>query len=330
VPAFLPPVDNGGRPVTRLEFARWLVRPDHPLTARVTVNRFWAQLFGAGLVTTPGDFGTQGALPSHPELLDWLATDFIRTGWDVKRLVRLLVTSRAYRQDSSVSPSLLELDPANRLLARGSRPRLDAEVLRDQVLALGGLLRPEIGGPPVRPYQPVNIWEPVAFGGSNTKTYVQDKGDALYRRTLYTMVKRTAPAPALSTFDAPARETFCVGRARSNTPLQALALMNDVQHVEAARAFAERVLGQPGTDQERLDRAFRTVTARTPVAAERTLLRESLQTHRVRFTQAPEEAKRVLTNGESKPREDLPPVEVAAWTLVANLLFNLDETLSRN
>jgi hypothetical protein len=330
VPAFLPSVDNGGRPVTRLEFARWLVRPDHPLTARVTVNRFWAQLFGAGLVTTPGDFGTQGALPSHPELLDWLATDFIRTGWDVKRLVRLLVTSRAYRQDSSVSPSLLELDPANRLIARGSRPRLDAEVLRDQVLALGGLLRTEIGGPPVRPYQPVNIWEPVAFGGSNTKTYVQDKGDALYRRTLYTMVKRTAPAPALSTFDAPARETFCVGRNRSNTPLQALALMNDVQHVEAARAFAERVLGQPGTDQERLDRAFRLVTARTPVAAERKLLQESLQTHRARFTQAPEEAKRVLTNGESKPREDLPPVEVAAWTLVANLLFNLDETLSRN
>jgi mono/diheme cytochrome c family protein len=329
-PAFLPPVEPRGPRITRLDFARWLVDPRHPLTARVTVNRFWGQLFGAGLVRTPADFGSQGAPPTHPELLDWLADEFVRTGWDVKRLVGLLVTSRAYRQDSRVTPALLELDPENRLLARGGRLRLDAEVLRDQALALGGLLRPEIGGPPVRPYQPVNIWEPVAFGGSNTKTYVQDHGDALYRRSLYTFWKRTAPAPAMVTFDAPSRENFCVGRNRSNTPLQALALLNDVQQFEAARALAERLLRRAGTEPERLEYAFRSAVARPPRPAERTLLAEALATHRAHYERNTEAAAQVLANGESKPAAGLPPVEVAAWTLVANLLLNLDETVTRN
>lgn len=329
-PAFLPPVETAGARVTRLDFARWMVSPRNPLTARVTVNRLWAQLFGAGLVGTPSDFGTQGALPTHPELLDWLAADFVQNGWDMKRFVRLLVTSRTYRQESIGTPALLELDPANTLLARSSRPRLDAEVLRDQALALGGLLRPELGGPPVRPYQPVNIWEPVAFGGSNTKTYVQDSGDALYRRSLYTFVKRTAPAPSMSTFDAPSRETACVVRSRSNTPLQALALLNDVQQFEAARAFAERMLTSPGTEGERLDLAFRSVTARAPLKDERKLLHEALREHRAHFAANLEDARKVLTNGESKPKANLPPDEFAAWTLVANLLFNLDETVTRN
>jgi hypothetical protein len=296
----------------------------------VTVNRFWQQLLGAGLVRTPGDFGAQGDPPTHPELLDWLASEFMTSGWDVKHLVRLIVTSRTYRQDSRVDAALLELDPANKLLARGPRLRLDGEVLRDQALAVSGLLRPEIGGAPVRPYQPINIWEPVAFGGSNTKTYVQDHGDALYRRSLYTFWKRTAPAPAISTFDAPSRENLCVVRGRSNTPLQALALMNDVQHFEAARALAERLLAQPGNDDQRLALAFRSVTARVPDRTERTLLAEALATHRTHFAADPTAAAKILTNGESKALAAQPAPEIAAWTLVANLILNLDEAVTRN
>jgi hypothetical protein len=329
-PAFLPPIETQGEGVTRLDFARWLVSPKHPLTSRVTVNRFWGQLFGAGIVRTPADFGAQGEPPTHPELLDWLAGEFMRTGWDVKKLVRLLVTSRTYRQSSDVSPELLEVDAANKLLARAPRLRLDAEVLRDQALALGGLLRPEIGGPPVRPYQPSNIWEPVAFGGSNTKEYVQDHGDALYRRSIYSFWKRTAPAPAMSTFDAPSRENFCVARGRSNTPLQALALMNDVQQFEAARAFAERLLRRTSSNADRLTHAFRCVSARPPTRPEAALLAETLEKHRAHFERNAEEASRVITNGESKPSSKLPVVEFAAWTMVANLLLNLDETITRN
>ncbi|MFN5559281.1 MAG: DUF1553 domain-containing protein, partial [Opitutaceae bacterium] len=320
---------TGERP-TRLDLAHWLVDSRNPLTARVTVNRFWQQLLGAGLVRTPGDFGAQGEHPSHPELLDWLASDFTANGWDVKRLVRLIVTSRTYRQDSRVDPELLERDPANRLLARGPRLRLDGEVLRDQALALGGLLVPTVGGAPVRPYQPVNIWEAVAFGGSNTKTYVQDHGEALYRRSLYTFWKRTAPAPAVSTFDAPARENACVGRGRSNTPLQALALMNDVQQFEAARAFAERLLSEHGDDDHRLALAFRSVTARVPDATERALLAEGLAIHRAHFAMARTDAEKVITNGASRSKATEPAPEIAAWTMVANLLLNLDETITRN
>ncbi len=329
-PAFLPPAPKTGDRVTRLDFARWLVSPEHPLTARVTANRLWQQLFGAGLVRTPGDFGVQGQAPTHPELLDWLASELMRTGWDVKNFVRLIVTSRTYRQDSRVSPDLLELDPANKLLARGPRLRLDAEVLRDQALAISGLLVPDVGGPPVKPYQPSNIWEPVAFGGSNTKTYVQDSGPALYRRSLYTFWKRTAPAPAMSTFDAPSRETFCVGRGRSNTPLQALALMNDVQQFEAARAFAERLLLRTSSEPERLVHAFRCVAARAPTREETKLLADTLAQHRAHFTRNTEAASQVIANGESKPSAALPVPEFAAWTMVANLLLNLDETINRN
>jgi mono/diheme cytochrome c family protein len=329
-PSFLPPLQTRGARPDRLDFARWLVDARHPLTSRVTVNRFWGQLFGAGLVRTPADFGLQGEPPTHPELLDWLAAEFQASGWDVKALVRLLVTSRTYRQDARVAPALLEGDPENRLLGRGPRLRLDAEVLRDQALALGGLLRPEIGGPPVRPYQPVNIWEPVAFGGSITKVYVQDQGPALYRRSLYTFWKRTAPAPAMSTFDAPARETFCVARARSNTPLQALALMNDVQQFEAARGFAERLLLPARPEAERLAEAFRYATARFPTPAESALLARNLARHREHFARHPEAAREVIRNGESTPAAGLEPGEFAAWTMVTNLLLNLDEVINRN
>jgi Protein of unknown function (DUF1553)/Protein of unknown function (DUF1549)/Planctomycete cytochrome C len=329
-PAFLPPIEKSGPRVTRLDFARWLVSPVHPLTARVTVNRFWLQIFGSGLVRTPADFGTQGELPTHPELLDWLASEFIRGGWDVKKMVRLLVTSQTYRQDSRATPALLEIDPANKWWARGPRLRLDAEVLRDQALALGGLLRSEMGGPPVRPYQPVNIWEPVAFGGSNTKTYTQDHDAALYRRSLYSFWKRTAPAPAMANFDAPSRENFCIARGRSNTPLQALALMNDVQQFESARGFAERLLLRTSSDPARLAYAFRCVTARLPTFKESGLLAATLATHRTHFGKNAEAASLVIANGESKPSAALPVSEFAAWTMVANLLLNLDETVTRN
>ena len=328
-PAFLPAlkVRDGAR-ATRLDLAEWLVSPENPLTARVAVNRFWQQLFGEGLVRTPGDFGAQGDPPTHLELHNWLAAEFVRSQWDVKKLLRLIVTSRTYRQDSNVTPALLEMDPANKLLARGPRIRLDGEVLRDQALAVGGLLVKTVGGPPRRPYQPENIWEPVAIADSTTRSYVQDHGDALYRRSLYTFWKRTAPPPSMTTFDAPSRESFCTRRGRSDTPLPALALMNDVQQFEAARAFAERLLSTPGTDSQRLIQAFRSVAARSPVERERALLAEALASQRVHFSGDVEAARKVLSNGESKPTHDFPPAEFAAWTMVASLMLNLDETVT--
>ena len=330
-PGFLPPLkkSNPAR-ATRLDLARWLVGGQNPLPPRLAVNRLWQQVFGYGLVRTPSDFGSQGDPPTHPALLDWLASEYIATGWDTKKMLRLLVTSQTYRQDSRATPALLELDPANKLLARGPRVRLDAEVIRDQALALGGLLVPTMGGPPVRPYQPINVWEPVAIPDSNTRFYVQDKGDALYRRSLYTFWKRTAPPPAMTTFDAPSREAFCARRERTNTPLQALALMNDVQQFEAARAFAEKILARDEPDPARLAYAFRAVAARLPTPAERQLLSDALATQRARFTADPSAARDVLANGESKPTRTFPAPDFAAYTLVANLLLNLDEAVTRN
>ena len=314
----------------RRDLAAWLLSPANPLTARVTVNRYWQQFFGYGLVKTSGDFGSQGDSPSHPELLDWLAVEFRETGWDMKRLVRLLVTSAAYRRSAATSPELLTKDPENRLLVRGPRARLDAEVIRDQALFVSGLLSPRLGGKGVRPYQPDNVWEPVGFSGSNTARYTRDNGEALYRRSLYTFLKRTAPPPSMSTFDAPAREASCIRRERSNTPLQALALMNDVQHVEAARAFAQRILKEGGTDDAaRLAFAWRTAVGRRPQAAETAVTQEALTAHRARYAAAPEDAAKLITFGDSKPDPALPATELAAWTLTAGLLLNLDETLNR-
>ena len=329
-PAILPPLPKGDT-TNRLTFARWLVDPQHPLTARVAVNRFWQQFFGLGIVKTANDFGAQGEPPSHPELLDWLATTFQQDGWDVQRLVKLIVTSATYRQDSRVSPELLAADSENRLLGRAPRYRLDAEVVRDNALFVSGLMNHTIGGKGVRPYQPENIWEPVAYSGSNTRVYKQDAGDALYRRSLYTFWKRTAPPPNMTTFDAPSRESFCVRRERSNTPLQALVLMNDIQHFEAARAFAQRLLKEGGaTAGERLAWGFRTATARQPSAAEQSILTESLTAQLTKFQANPEAAKLAIAVVESKPAADLNPSELAAYTLVANLILNLDECLTKN
>ncbi|MCY2968411.1 MAG: DUF1553 domain-containing protein, partial [Planctomycetota bacterium] len=333
VPAILPPLQrpaNAGR-ANRLDLARWLVSPEQPLTSRVTVNRLWQQLFGVGLVKTSFDFGSQGELPSHPELLDSLAVTFREGGWNVKALVRLMLLSKTFRQSSVVSPELLRLDPENRLYARGPRFRLDAEQLRDNALFVGGLLNPEVGGRGVNPYQPANIWEPVGFVGSNTANYKQDHEGALYRRSLYTFFKRTAPPPFMTNFDAPNREQPCTRRERSNTPLQALQLMNDVQHYEAARGLAERMMTAGGTTpEERIAFAFRTVLARRPTVDETTVVARLFDRELTRYRDRREAAAQAIANGESKPNANLDTPELAAWTLVANLLLNLDETVSRN
>ena len=332
VPAVLPPLklaDSSKRP-TRLDLANWIVSKENPLTARVTANRLWQQFFGVGLVKTSDDFGTQGALPSHPELLDFLAGEY-RTQWDTKKLVKLMVMSDAFRRDARQSPDLRAKDPDNRLLSRGPRFRLDAEQLRDNALFVSGLMNPQMGGRGVNVYQPPNIWEPIGYGDSNTRYYLQDHGEALYRRSLYAFIKRTAPAPFLTNFDATNREQLCAVRDRTNTPLQALQLMNDVQHFEAARALAERVLSEGGkTTDERVAFLYRTVLSRKPDADEHRLVARALTKQHELFAADPAAAKRAVRVGESKPKGTAPDIEVAAWAMIANLVLNLDEVVTRN
>lgn len=329
VPAFLPPLPSDA-PKNRLALAQWLISPEHPLTARVTVNRFWQQYFGTGLVKTSEDFGAQGERPSHPELLDWLAVEFRESGWDVKHIQRLIVTSATYRQDSSVTPELHRIDPENRLLARGPRFRLDAEMVRDQALAVSGLLVEQIGGPSVKPYQPPGLWEAVGYTDSNTAKFNRDDGAALFRRSMYTFWKRTSPPPSMATFDAPSRESCTVRRARTNTPLQALALMNDVQFVEASRKFAERIIHHGGTDlEQRLEYAFRLVTSRRPDEKERKLIADLYRGFLEDYRGDKEAAVLLISVGEAPRDESLDPAEHAAWTMIGNLLLNLDETITK-
>ena len=327
VPASLPGFPDG-TPNDRLGFARWLVGPAHPLTARVTVNRFWQQLYGTGIVKTAEDFGSQGAWPSHPELLDWLAVEFMESGWDVKHVLRLMVTSATYRQASCASNELRERDPDNRLLARGPRLRLGAETLRDNALAISGLLREKLGGPSVKPYQPPGLWEAVTYDGD--LSYTQDHGDSLYRRSLYTFWKRQSPPPGMLAFDAPTRETCTVQRPRTNTPLQALALLNDPTYVEAARALAERLLTEvDGSESDRVQFAFRLATARLAEADEAEALLDVFRQQLVVYQQDLRIAEELLRVGESARNPNLSVSEHAAWTIVASMILNLDETVTR-
>ncbi len=324
VPEFLPaparPIEN------RLDLARWLVDPANPLVARVAVNRQWQLFFGTGLVKTVDDFGLQGEMPSHPQLLDWLATEFVHTGWDVKRLHRAIVTSATYRQSSRTTPELLERDPENRLLVRGPRQRLSAEMIRDAALATGGLLVERIGGPSVKPYQPPRLWLEL----TGNVDYVQDHGDALYRRSIYTYIKRTVAPPTLVTFDSSPRETCIVRTVRTNTPLQALALMNDVTFVEAARALAERVIAETAPEPgERMARAFRLVLCRPPSAAELETLLRNWGRQRAHFAANPAAAAALVALGESPRKTTCDVPELAAYMTVASLIMNLDEAITK-
>jgi len=332
-PAVLPPLKkaDASQRANRLDLANWLVSPEHPLTSRVAVNRFWQQVFGVGIVPSSGDFGTQGELPSNPELLDWLSSHFIQDGWNVKKLMKLMLMTEAFAQSSKVTPDLVRLDPENKLLARGPRTRLDAEQIRDNALFTSGLMNHEMGGRGSMPYQPSNIWEPVGFAGSNTRFYKQDSGANLYRRSLYVFIKRTAPAPFMANFDSPNREAFCAKRERSNTPLQALQLMNDVQHFEAARKLGERLITEAPKDASaRIDLAYKIVLSRLPSAEEKVIVMEGLQKHLDRFQKDPQASASVVKVGESKPKQGIPEPELAAYTLLANTILNLDETLNRN
>ena len=337
VPSVLPPLPEDA-PKNRAALARWLTDPDHPLTARVTVNRIWQQHFGTGLVKTSEDFGNQGEWPSHPELLDWLAVEFLESGWDVKHVHRLIVTSATFRQSAVASAGQTARDPENRLLSRGPRYRLDAEAIRDTALFASGLLVPEMGGPGVNPYQPPGLWEAVGYTDSNTAQFTQDHGDDLYRRSLYTFWKRTSPPPGLSTFDAPTRESCTVRRSRTNTPLQALTLMNDVQFVEASRHLAARMMGGAdvpagGTADERLvarlTRGVRVVLGRAPAPDELDVLSAAYRRLLADFRTDPAAAEKLLSVGESPREPGLDPAEHAAFTMVANLLLNLDEAVTK-
>lgn len=314
-----------GAPRNRLGFAQWLVSGEHPLTARVAVNRYWIKYFGRGLVKTAEDFGLQGAWPSHPELLDWLADEFVRLDWDVKAVQKLIVTSATYRQQSRVTPEALEADPENIYLARGPRLRLSAQALRDQALATSGLLVERLGGPSVSPYQPDKLWENM----SNMK-YKQSKGEDLYRRSLYTIWKRTVPPPSMALMDAADRESCMVSLKRTNTPLQALTLLNEKVFVEAARNFGQRILLEGGESaKEQVTFAFRTALAREPKDREMALLGRAYQDYRDAYQDDLENAERLVSVGESEVAKELDPREVAAATALANVLLNLDETVTK-
>lgn len=327
-PAVLPPLPADA-PRNRLSLARWLVDAKNPLTARVTANRVWQGFFGTGLVESAGDFGVTGSRPSHPELLDWLAVEFRDGGWNYRQLVRLIVTSATYRQSAVVSPALLERDPANRLLARGPRYRLEAEQLRDQALAASGLLVAKLGGRPVRPYQPEGIWEDVAMKESTTRFYRTDSGENLYRRSLYTLIKRTALAPAMDILNAPNREVSCVRRDRTNTPLQALVTLNDPLFVEASRQLASRAMHAAPAFDARLDVVSLRLLGRTFSRVERGIVRRTLDEALTTYRRDPAAAKQLLATGESPVDEKIPAPELAAWTLVASQVMNLDESLTK-
>jgi hypothetical protein len=325
VPAAFPPLPTGAT-ADRLGFARWLVSPENPLTARVEANRLWEAIFGLGLVRTTEEFGSQGEPPSHPELLDWLALDFMANKWDMKGFVKTLVMSAAYRQSSRVTPEALEADPENRLLSRGPRFRLAAETVRDQALAVSGLLNPQMHGPSSRPFQPA-FGLSAAFGSAlDWKT---STGADRFRRGLYTEWRRSSPYPSMVTFDAPNREVCTLRRNRSNTPLQALVTLNDPVYIEAAQALARTLAVEGETPAEKIRAGFRRVLARVPAESETRPLVTLYQESRKTYAAAPDRAAALIKNAENSQPANVPPAELAAWTTVANVLLNLDETLMK-
>ncbi|HUE70663.1 MAG TPA: DUF1553 domain-containing protein [Pirellulaceae bacterium] len=328
-PKILPPLADDA-PKNRLGLAQWLLKPEHPLTARVTVNRFWQEIFGTGIVRTSGDFGITGEVPSNQELLDWLAVDFRESGWDVKAFFRQVVLSATYRQAPIITPEKLAKDPDNRMFSRGPRFRMDAEMVRDYALAASGLLSQKIGGPSVKPYQPDGVWEAVAMIGSNTRDYKADSGESLYRRSMYTFWKRAAPPASMEIFNAPAREMCTVRRERTNTPLQALVTLNDPQFVEAARRLAESTLKGGGeSDDSRIDYMSRRLLSRPFSAQELVVVKQSLADLVAHYAANEPDAKQLIAVGESKPDAALDAKTLAAWTMLANELMNLDEVLNK-
>jgi len=329
-PTFLPPLAKE-LPRNRLGLAKWLLSPQHPLTARVTVNRLWQQCFGTGIVKTSEDFGSQGEWPSHPALLDWLAVDFREHNWDMKRFMKQMVMSATYRQSSNVTPQLVKKDPTNRLLARGPRYRLDAEMLRDQALALSGLMSVQFGGPSVKPPQPGGIWKAVGYSGSNTVQFKADIGEKIYRRSVYTFWKRTAPPPSMNILDAPSRESCRVRRERTNTPLQALLMMNESQYFESARHLAQRaILAAGNKPEQRAAFIFSRAAARPADKDEQAELLAAYRSFLADYKKDVDGAKKLIAVGNTAPNGMLDPIELAAWTMVANLVLNLDEVISKN
>jgi hypothetical protein len=325
VPSVLSPLKPDW-PNNRLGLAKWLVDRSNPLTARVTVNRFWQMYFGTGLVKTVQDFGSQGDWPMHLQLLDWLATEFMESGWDVKSLQKTIVMSAAYRQSSVVTPELLQKDPENRLLARGPRLRLGPDMIRDQALAVSGLLVEKLGGPSVKPYQPAGLWQELAGGDG----YKRDKGEGLYRRSLYTYWKRTIAPPFMVNFDSPNRETCTVRETRTNTPLQALNLMNDETFVETARKLAERMIVEGGKEpRDRVKFAYELVLARPPKPVETSIVLETLAGFERRYRTDASAAKELLNHGDSVSSAKLDSRELAAYSSIAGLILNLDETATK-
>ncbi len=307
-----------------------MISPGNPLTARVTVNRFWQEIFGQGLVLTAEDFGIMGTPPTHPQLLDWLAVEFRESGWDTKSFFKLIVTSATYRQAAIATPEKLEKDRHNSFLSRGPRFRMDAEMVRDYALAASGLLSGKMGGPGVKPYQPPGIWDVVGLPGGNTRDYKQDSGENLYRRTLYNFWKRMAPPPNLEAFNAPSREFCTVRRERTNTPLQALVTMNDPQFVEAARTLAENALtASGGVESKAFDFIARRVLCRPFNPGEEPILTASLGDLRAYYRENPDDARALIAVGESKPDDKLDPTRLAAWTMLCNQVLNLDEVLNK-
>jgi hypothetical protein len=328
-PHSLPPLP-ASEPRNRLALAKWTVNPENPLTARVTVNRMWYELFGTGLVETTEDFGIMGQRPTHPELLDWLAVEFRDSGWNVKHMYKLMVMSATYRQSSKASSQQLAKDPRNVFLSHGPRFRMDAEMVRDIALQSGGLLMQKIGGPSVKPYQPPSIWEQVSYPTSDTVHYAQEHGNSLHRRSMYTYVKRMAPLPNMDAFDAPTRDVVCTRRQRTDTPLQALVIMNDVQWVEAARALAERVIREAGPlPEQRINRMGLILLSHVPPPQMATVLEKSFSEMQKHYAQNLKDAHSLVNIGEKKRDGSVPEPELAAWTMIASEMLNLDETLNK-